>query len=256
MPNSFNASSAVAVAAVAVAILSFSQLATAQDRGMREQGVSASTLSGGIAERYPSGSIQSVESADRALADVQRERTRIDAEFANEERACYPKFFVTSCVDAAKERRRRALAQIQQVEVEANTFKRRARVEERDKALAEKAPKAAPIIKPPKEPKSAKPVIKGDQADRKQPADRIEEQKRAGEGTVTRDRVAQHKAKLERLKEKEAAEVQKRAENVAAFERKAREAEERQREVAARKAEKERERAKKDSAAAPASRSD
>jgi len=237
----------------AVLTLSFAQPAAAQGGAVHEQSFSDST-SAGIVERYPPGSIRSVEHADRALTDVQQERARVEAEYTNEERACYPKFFVTSCVDAAKERRRHALAQIQQVEVEANAFKRRARVEERDKALAEKVPKAAPIIKPPKEakgPKDGEAAVKENQASGEQSPIRSDGPKPASRGTATPDRAAQHNAKLEKLKEREAADTQKRAENVAAFERKAREAEQRQREVAEKKAEKERKRSAKASTAAP-----
>jgi colicin import membrane protein len=233
-----------------VLMLSHSHLVIAEEGAVSRQ-ISSGLISVGIAERYPSGSIQSVDTANRALADVQQQRSHVAAGFAAEERACYPKFFVTRCIDAAKEARRRALAEIQQVEVEANAFKRRARVEERDKALADKAPQAAPIVKPAKEPKKNDAVEKKNQANPVQHSDKSDQPKRTGQASAASDRAAQHNAKLERLKAEEAAEAQKRAENVAAFEKKARKAEERQREVAARKAEKERKRAAKNSSAAP-----
>src|SRR5689334_5462322 len=68
---------------------------------------------------HPPGSIQSIDAADQALAEAGQERAAIEARFELDERACYPKFFVTLCVDDAKERRRVALAQVHAVEVEA-----------------------------------------------------------------------------------------------------------------------------------------
>lgn len=233
-------------AAIVILALGFPHLTHAQD-GAGTQQPAAREAPANIAERYPPGSIQSVETADKVLTDAQQERARAEAKFADDERACYPKFFVTSCVDAAKEERRRTLAQVQQVEVEANAFKRRARVEERDRALAEKAPQAVPIIRPPKEAKTDDSETRKSESARPEKTDPSDDSQRTGQTSATKDRVAEHNARLERLKEKEAADAQKRAENVAAFERKARKAEERQREVAAKKAEKERERAEKNS---------
>lgn len=194
------------------------------------------TASTEIAARYPSGSIQSIETADRALKEVEEERTGVEARFAEDERVCYAKFFVNSCREAARERRRVALTRIRPVEVEANAFKRRARVEERDKALAEKRTAAEQETAErqqkqqqsvPREPKSAEHAP----GDRK-PSD-------------TSDRQAQHEARLERLRVEDAANAQKRADNIAAYEKKVREAEAHQREVEERKLEKEKEREKK-----------
>jgi colicin import membrane protein len=220
----------------------------AQDRSASEPGPSG-VSSAGIAERYPAGSIRSVETADQALTDVQQERSRLEAEFADEERQCHSRFFVTACIDAAKEARRQALADVQKVEVQANAFKRRARVEERDRALAEKAPKPTPIVKSAPSSKTDSPVHANDG---KVPASSgASERKRAQRADAARERIARHNAKLERLKAKEAEEAQMRAQNVADYEKKRRDAEERQREVAARKAEKERESAANPPLSAP-----
>lgn len=236
MPNIAGAVSTTL--AMLVFVLSHSQTAAAQDVAAPVQ-TSSGASSSVIVERYPSGSIQSVMAADQALADVLQQRSQAEARFSDAERACYSKFFVTSCIDAAKEVRRRALVEIQQVEIEANALKRRARVEQRDKALADKAPLIAPIVKPVKEPNDK------DAATQKKDSDS------AQHSAASRDRVAQHEAKLERLKTEESADAQKRAEKVAAFEKKARDAQEHQRELAARKAEKERNRPAKASSDAP-----
>lgn len=91
-----------------------------------------------LVKRYPAGSIQSIEMADQALEEVSRARADTEALFAEDERACYPKFFATSCLENAKERRRHVLAQLRRIEVEAGGFKRHARVLARDRDLAEK----------------------------------------------------------------------------------------------------------------------
>ncbi len=95
-----------------------------------------------IAERYPSGAIDSVTAADMALREVKRQRALIDTQHVKQEEACMPNFFTNNCLDHARESRRKALAILRPIEIEANAFKRRARVEERDRELAAKQPKS------------------------------------------------------------------------------------------------------------------
>jgi hypothetical protein len=197
--------------------------------------VSAASPSLRVVQRYPAGSIQSVDAADHALAAVLKERSAIEAQFVARERACYPKFFTTSCLNAAQEQRRSALAEIRVVEVEANAFKRRAKVAQRDKDLEDKrveveaeATKRAQQRQD-KEIAAAEKMEDGTQKAKKPPAPHP-------------DRMAQHQEKLKRMQAEEAANAQKRANNVAAYEKKVRNAEARQREVAAKKEEKERKR--------------
>lgn len=241
---------------VALVMCSYSKIATAQEGAVPNQPFASSSTSV-IVERYPSGSIQSTKTADQALADVRQQRSDVETRFADEERKCYEKFFATTCVDKIKEVRRRALIELQQVEIEANAFNRRARVAERDKALADKRPQVAPIVKPANAPENNEESLQksgassaqhGTQPSRKP----VDAPTRTGQEAAGPDRVEKHNARLERLKAEEAAGAQKRADNVAAFEKKARDAEERQREVAARKAQKERERAEKTPPAIPA----
>lgn len=201
-----------------------------------------------VAQRYPAGSIANVETADKALADVDRERKLVDARYMQEQADCYPKFFTTACLDEAKERHRAALAQLRTVEVEANAFKRKAKIIERDRSLEERRAQ--------------------DEADAKQRAlsahpnqpaksDKAAERSGASENAAGNDdaaplpdRVEQHRAKMEQERRQEAADAQKREENIRKYEKKVRDAQERQREVAASKAEKERERAEKANSAA------
>jgi hypothetical protein len=216
----------------AVLAVSFASPSSAQDTAAKAQIVPAGP-SAGLPQRYPAGSIQSVEAADRALADVGNERSRIGAQFANDQRACHENFFTTSCLDTAKERRRQALAQIRSVEIEANAFKRRAHAEEQDRILSDKR---------------AEQETGGKQQIRK--SAKPDRSARDGEAAGS---AVQRKARHRPTQAEEAADAQKRAENVAAYEKKVQDAEARQREVAANKAEKERKRAEKKAASANSS---
>lgn len=187
---------------------------------------------------YPSGSIQSADMANRALAEVETQRATLERKYAAEQHVCYSKFLASSCLDAAKERRRLALAQIRKVEVEANSFIRGARVVERDQHLAEKRANEAnnppkPATEPPAK-QAASPAV--------QHADNESEK-----------RIADHEAKVRRERQADKANAQNRAEDVAAYEKKARDAASRQRDVAAKKAEKERQAAAKAAASSAAS---
>ncbi|HJV73767.1 MAG TPA: hypothetical protein VJ654_06060, partial [Noviherbaspirillum sp.] len=182
------------------------------------------------------GSIQSAEVADAALEDVSRARAGVEASFAAEERACHPKFFVTSCVEQAQERRRQALQPLRKIELEANTFKRRERVSKRDDAAAERQVKA-----------QAKEIersqIKNDTKNIDGPAqERAPEAVQHNAPATNAERSAQHEAKLNRLQQEESKNAEKRSENVVAYEKKIQAAQERQKKVAERKAKKEAER--------------
>ena len=79
----------------------------------------------------------SVPQADERIAAVAAERAAIEARYAEREAVCYDKFFVNNCLDDAKELRRSALAAQRMIEVEAEHFKRKNTVEQRDRAMAE-----------------------------------------------------------------------------------------------------------------------
>jgi colicin import membrane protein len=180
-----------------------------------------------VAGRYPPGSIKSVEMAEQALADVGKEREAVTLRFAENQRECYARFFVSSCLEDAKERRRSALERLRNIENEANLYERQARAEARDKALVEKraqddaaqAERERNAKVETAKPKPAAPLREPD-------PDQV-------------DRVARHERKMTQLQAEEAADAQKRAENIAAYEKKVEEAREHQKEVERRKAEKE-----------------
>lgn len=213
-----------------------------------------------IVQRYPAGSIGNVVQADEALERISRERKRVESEFKAREEQCYDRFFMTSCIDKARERRREELALLRPIEVEANAFKRRATVEERDRRLAERKAeydaeeaeraKAQPEREAARQKRIAEqnPVPEAQSDSRPEPkaVSRREEQGTAKPVTA--------KKPPEPDPVREAEDAKKREENVANYEKKVKQAEIRQKQVAARKAERERkrerERIKKESAAA------
>lgn len=177
-----------------------------------------------LTSRYPPGSIQSSETADRALADVEQQRALLDQQYSAQKRECYAKFFATSCLDAAKAQHRVETAKLRQVEIEANAYIRSARVAERDRHLAERA--ADNAKNPPKPMAEPQP---------KAAAAQNEEQKEL----AAKQRADAHAAKLRKAAPDAAEEAKKRADSVAAYEKKIKDAEDRQRDVAKKKAEKE-----------------
>ncbi|HZW20443.1 hypothetical protein [Noviherbaspirillum sp.] len=193
-----------------------------------------------VSKRFPPGSIRSVSEADIALADASAERAGIEARYLADEQGCHPKFFATSCIEQAKERRRAALAAVRPVEIEANAFKRQARVAERDKALAERMEKDEKERQERQERQERDGRMPG--ADPGSKADAPANPPGKVQTTIFDDRVEKHEAKMKQRQAEEAADAAKRAENIAAYERKQQEALERQRKVAERKAEKERKR--------------
>jgi len=182
-------------------------------------------------QEAPPPPVTSVAQADEQLAAVARERAGIEARFAERERVCYDKFFVTSCLDEAKERRRTALAAQRAIEVQAERFKRQAVVDERDRKLAEADKKyreeeAQLATQPPK------------------PTREVEAAPPPRAATVP-GRIAERNAKLKAAQAKEAAEAPKRAQNVRDYEARKAESAARQQEVARKKAEKAAKAAKK-----------
>lgn len=197
-----------------------------------------------VIARYPSGSIHAVDAAELALVEVSKERAEVEHRFVTEKNACLSRFFASSCEEHAKEQRRKTLEELKAVEVEANAFKRQARVDERDRALEEKRVQ--------------------DEKDRQERARQQEESPRtqrpadsapkdnmttAQTEAMASERIAKHDAKLKRIEADEAANAQKRAENISAYQKKVLDAQAHQKEVEKKKAEKERDRAKQQASA-------
>lgn len=190
--------------------------------------------------------ITSVERADDVLREVGRQRTAIAAKYIKEQQDCATVFLMTRCLDAARERRREALAALRAPEIEANAFKRRARVAERDQVLEEKRLKSEQETSPDQRALGIRETRKAGATG--QPGD----QPQAAAGKERVDKLP--KAPLEVRPEREASQRKPKpiggpispaveASNRAAFDRKAAESAERQRVIAAKKAEKGRDRA-------------
>lgn len=86
--------------------------------------------------------IDSVEHADQVIRGISRQRSSVAVQYAKDQQDCSSVFFMTRCLDDARERRREALSSLRGPEIEANAFKRRARVVERDQVLEEKRMKS------------------------------------------------------------------------------------------------------------------
>lgn len=199
-----------------------------------------------ITERYPAGSIKSREVAEKALAEAAQDRDALGVRYIVDQRACYQKFLVTSCLEDAKERKRMAESRIKQVEIEANTYQRQANVDERDEALAEQRKKdeedSARRLQEQKqkEADSARKVQDSD-AKRQQVQQRIDQSR----GQPADYRIREHEARMRQQQAEEAARAPERAANAAAREQRIKEAEAHRLEVERKKAENERERAER-----------
>ncbi|ABR90886.1 Uncharacterized conserved protein [Janthinobacterium sp. Marseille] len=184
-----------------------------------------------LQQRYPADSIKSNEVAERAVAEVTKARADIEERFAADQRACYKKFFTTSCIDKIKEQRRIDLASIKPIEIEANSYIRHAKVDERDRRLAEKNAQNVE--------KAAANADKAvDERTPKEGPGATEEAQRKARADGYAKRNAEFAEKQRLLKENEEADAQKRAENVKRYEEKVRASEEKQKEIARKKAEK------------------
>jgi hypothetical protein len=168
----------------------------------------------------PAPPSHSVAEADRKLALAARDRAQAEAAFAASEQVCYAKFLVNSCLDKAREKRRAALAAVRAIEIEADRFKRQAKVDERDRELA----KAEADYQAEEARRAAEP-----------PPVRAVEPAPAPKPVVAHDRAAEQAAKLKKLEAQDKAGAVKRAANVAAFEKRKRESEQRQKEIAEKK---------------------
>ena len=160
----------------------------------------------------------SVPEADRKLAQAAKDRAQAEALFAASEQQCYARFMVNNCLDKAREKRRATLADLRAIEIEADHFKRQARVDERDREIAKaeaqfQAEQARMAAEPPPAPVVAPP----------RPA------------RVPHDRAGEQAVKMKNLEAQEKAGAAKRAANVEAFEKRKRASEQRQKEIAEKK---------------------
>ncbi len=207
------------------------------------QGASAEEDVQAWAARHAPGTIQSVEMADQVLLEAEAERQQIEARYRAEQNLCYDKFFTSNCLNEAAERHRTALKLVRPVEIEANAYKRRAKVDERDRNLAEQQlrdqQEAAQRAEQQRQ-KQAETAAKMERSAREAQAAAANSKRHEG---AAQKRVAEHEARLKKAREEEAANAAQRERNIAEYEKKRQASEARQREIAANKAEKARKKA-------------
>ena len=204
-----------------------------------------------IAARYPHGSIDSTERASAALDDAARTRLQVEAQLKHDESVCAPVFLTNRCLDQARERHREALAQLKSIEIEANTTKRRARIDQRDRVLADKEKSATADASARDAKAAATPQAASASAEISRP---VESPKLLSPDSAIGmpapiARRPRHATPRKTGPASASIDAVTEAANIAAFDRKATEAAQRQREIAANKAEKERDRARKRAAA-------
>ena len=91
-----------------------------------------------LAEQYPPGSIATAAKANTALDAIVNTRADVERLYSNQHTACFDRFFVTSCTNDVREKKRAALTKIRKIEIEANALLRKEKAAERDRALAER----------------------------------------------------------------------------------------------------------------------
>jgi colicin import membrane protein len=200
----------------------------------------ATSVAGNAAlpERYPPGSITAVATADTALADAGRERALIDVELIRQERICYTRFFVSSCLNKVRAEHRTESKKIKNIEIEANTYLRQARADDRDAALAQQ--RAQELADAPRRAEEQKKnAIENARKVEESTRRSAEADARAQEATPSPDqRIADHEKKMQQVRAQQEADAKVHDANVAAYNKKVQDAKNRQKEVAAKKAEK------------------
>lgn len=190
----------------------------------------------GLFDRYPAGSIASVDTANTALDDTAKEHQRIDVELIRQQRICYAKFFVSSCLNKVQAEYRTESKKIKNIEIEANTYLRQARADDRDAALAEQS--AQDLADAPRRAEEQK-------QNAAENARKVEDSKRSTADAEARaqaptlnpdQRIADHDKKMDEVRAKQAADAKMHDANVAAYNKKVKDAQDRQKEVADKKA--------------------
>ncbi len=186
----------------------------------------------------------SAEDADRAIDRVTAETARVEQAYVAEQRACYAKFLTTRCLDAAKDRRRAALAELRATDVAAKAWLRKDKADRRDEALSQRR------IDDERDVREREQEVKAREAaqerkrlsseERQQEAARVQSQAPAPD-----TRALKQEQRLQQRNEQAARDQAQREKNVGDYDRKVKAAQERQREVAERQARKEAEQAGK-----------
>lgn len=194
-------------------------------------------------DRYPPASIDSVAKADAALADVGKARPQVETDYRTTARACMAGFLVNSCLQDARDLRRKRISQLEAVEVEANRYKRR---DHADRLEADRAKKEADRAANAQADSAVRAKKRADYDDRQKSAKRSADQ-------AARDQAARKpKGPVVKPKPRTDAEADaaQRAKNASDQAKKVQEATEHQAEIARRVEEKTKERAQRAAAKA------
>ncbi len=87
---------------------------------------------------YAAGAIGSLSMSEQAIVEANAAKNDVQKWYAQAEQTCAENFFVTSCLNDIKLTRRDKLAILQRINVEANAWQRKQRIEELDAKLQEK----------------------------------------------------------------------------------------------------------------------
>lgn len=213
-------------------LLGLMQLASAQNEPAAPAGAAA------LFDQYPTGSIKSVPTADAALAATSKEQDRTDIQLIRDERVCYKKFFVSYCLAKVRDQHRAESKKIKNIEIEANTYLRQARADDRDQALADQ--RAQELADAPRRAEEQKKnALANAQKIQESTQRSAEADARAQAPTASPDqRIAEHEKKMQQVRAQQEADAKMHDANVAAYQKKVKDAQDRQKEVAAKKAQK------------------
>jgi hypothetical protein len=177
--------------------------------------VGGAGIAAGVGERYPQGSIQTIEQAERALQEARDEHAQIERAYEAEKRACLSRFFVTRCEDQAKRKRDAARHQLRRVELEARDRQRRIEAQQRAEERAER--QASEADGGPRESRAAPET-------ETRPAGGRSPQEAAARRRAYEARIAEHERERKEKAARAAAEDAQRAANVKRLEERRRQA--------------------------------
>jgi hypothetical protein len=92
-----------------------------------DAGAQSASTPDSLRDQFPPSSIDSVKKADAALAASSGAKEKVDKDYKTAARACISTVLVNNCIDRARETRRKLMADINAIELEASRFKRRER---------------------------------------------------------------------------------------------------------------------------------
>ncbi|NKE64350.1 hypothetical protein RAMLITH_00830 [Ramlibacter sp. RBP-2] len=160
-------------------------------------------------------------------ARIAADRSRVEAQYQDQERACWARFGVNDCLAEARAKRRSALADLRRQEIALNDAERKQRAAERLRSMEQSQGQAAPGSSPPKVRDGGERDAKAAQRAAEQAARQAEHARRT-RGKRQADSAVQVDEELARREAQRASRAERAAENVRRRETLQREARERQ----------------------------